>query len=109
MLSDITGRGLVPSPIRILSLWNCLHVCAFSLQLPVLKLQPIWYPGSRPGQRLFARESAVMAHITELPSRAARLRGPGEILQFPVDDILDERHVLHHGEMGALPDVDLQT
>ena len=82
---------------------------ALSLQLLVRKLQPIWYPGSRPGQRLFARESAVMAHITELPSRAARLRGPGEVLQFPVDDILDERHVLHHGEMGALPDMDLQT
>ena len=63
MLSDITGRGFVPSPIRILSLWNCLHVRAFSLQLPVLKLQPIWYPGSRPGQRLFACGSAVMAHI----------------------------------------------
>lgn len=109
MLSDITGRGLVPSPIRILSLWNCLHVRAFSLQLPMLKLQPIWYPGSRPGQRLFGCGSAAGAHHDELPSRAARLRGPGEILQFPVDDILDERHVLHHGEMGALPDVDLQT
>ena len=64
ILSDITGRGLGPSPIRIPSLWNCLHVRAFSLQLPVLKLQPIWYPGSRPGQRLFACGSAVMAHIT---------------------------------------------
>lgn len=62
MLSDITGRGLVPSPIRILSLWNCLHVRAFSLQLPMLKLQPIWYPGSRPGQRLFGADLRL-AHI----------------------------------------------
>lgn len=62
MLSDISGRGLVPSPIRILSLWNCLHVRAFSLQLPMLKLQPIWYPGSRPGQRLFGADLRL-AHI----------------------------------------------
>ena len=83
---------------------------SFSLQLPVLKLQPIWYLGSRPGQRLFACGSAVWrTSPNQLPSRPARLRGPGQILQFPVDDILDERHVVHDREMGALPDVDLQT
>ena len=64
MLSDITGRGLVPRPIRIPSLWNCLCCRIFSLQLPLLKLQPLWYPGSRPGQRLFARGYGLSRALT---------------------------------------------
>jgi hypothetical protein len=30
-------------------------------------------------------------------------------LQFPIDDVVYERHIIHHSEMGTLPDMHLQT
>ena len=47
--------------------------------------------------------------MTTLPGRPARLGGAGQVLQFPIDDIVNERHVVDDREMGALPDMDLQT
>ena len=64
MLSDIADAACFRALFASYFVELSTSFAPLSLQLLGGKLQPIWYPGSRPGQRLFACEFAVMAHIT---------------------------------------------
>ena len=75
-----------------------------------------WYRGSRPRQRPFGGANRPLCEKAE--TRATQspccltsgVAGEvGTVVQLPIDDIVDERDIVHDCEMGTLADVDLQT
>src|SRR5262249_51784301 len=110
-------------PIRCSPLKPCIHLRFLSRLARQVRSsaydclerssQPSWYPAKQgqPTKRPLLTEAAP-ARVRAIPSpwdladplACCRVR-----LQFAIDDVVDERHVVHDGEMRALSDVHLQT
>jgi len=77
--------------------------------------QPAWYPAKRRGQPTHLTTSSRAATRNVRRSPSPRHHADGLAcrswvgFKLTIDDVVDERHVIHHCEMGTLADMDLQT